>query len=337
LEPLPPARDAAEDAERTAGWSWIFRAPAITLPELIEDGGYFFVGRHTGLFPYQPFALVALLLFLLRGGWRDPARWGIVAGLALTALSFLLWIPFNWHGGGGFVGNRYYVMAVPGFLWLVPRLGRLAPLAGYALAGALLGPWLLSPYGIVVPQPTLQAHVRGPLFQQLPFERSLREIPGYAGVVVDDVYVLGRKDQMRVILPDDGGTPTLWLQGDDRITLWLQSRTAIDAWQLALRGPAPGHSATVRLAIDGAVHATTLDGTAWSPPIVLTPTRAPRVVRDRQFSDYEVVFDVHVVRLEIALDGGVVPAWVGEDVRGFYRGAALRIAPAQPDLPDVTQ
>ena len=59
----------------------------------------------------------------LRAGAAASAGCSL-AGLAGVALFALLWIPFNWHGGGGFVGNRYFVNALPGFLFLV---GRIAP------------------------------------------------------------------------------------------------------------------------------------------------------------------------------------------------------------------
>ena len=67
-------------------------------------------------------------------------RWLTLLSLASVALFFLIWIPFNWHGGGGFVGNRYFVNVYPGFLFLVTRIRPTwITAAGYGLAGLLLG------------------------------------------------------------------------------------------------------------------------------------------------------------------------------------------------------
>ena len=46
-------------------------------------------------------------------------------------------------------------------------------------AGLLIGPLLLSPFGLPVPEPTLQAHTRNFPLRLFPLELSLRNIPGY--------------------------------------------------------------------------------------------------------------------------------------------------------------
>ena len=104
----------------------------------------------------------------------------LLAAVTAVALYFLTFIAWNWQGGGGFVGNRYFVTAIPAFLFLVteirpPRL----LLAGYVVAGLFLAPLLFTPFGATVPEPTLQAHVRGLPFRFLPLELSLRNVPGY--------------------------------------------------------------------------------------------------------------------------------------------------------------
>ena len=123
---LPIARSEAykEKVPEASGprnsWSWIFRLPEVDR-RLPENAGYFFVGRHTGLLLYAPFSGICLLLFALYGR-RSPERWGVLAALAGVAFFFLTLIPFNWHGGGGFIGNRYFVNALPALLFLVTRI-----------------------------------------------------------------------------------------------------------------------------------------------------------------------------------------------------------------------
>ena len=113
-------------------------------------------------------------------------------------LYFLTFIAWNWQGGGGFVGNRYFITAIPAFLFLVteirpPRL----LLAGYVVAGLFLAPLLFTPFGAPVPEPTLQAHVRGLPFRFLPLELSLRNVPGYERVPVGGPADRGAEGRLR--------------------------------------------------------------------------------------------------------------------------------------------
>ena len=109
----------------------------------------------------MPFAVLAVALFLVHGR-RSVPRWLLLGSAAAIALFFLLQIAWNWQGGGGFVGNRYFVNVYPAFLFLVTRIRpRWLLLAGYGLAGPFLSPLVLAPLGMPGPEPTLQMHVRG--------------------------------------------------------------------------------------------------------------------------------------------------------------------------------
>jgi hypothetical protein len=220
---LPIARSEAykEKVPDASGprnsWSWIFRLPEVD-HRLPENAFYFLVGRHTGLLLYAPFSGLCLLLFALYGR-RSPERWVLLAALGGVAFFFLTLIPFNWHGGGGFIGNRYFVNAVPAVLFLVTRMAPAwLPVAGFALGGIFVGPILFTPFGAPVINPTLQAHVRNSPFRFFPFERTLsRQIPGYRGQVGNGVYFFGRRD----VLNEVGGS--LWVVGGKRVELWAQT------------------------------------------------------------------------------------------------------------------
>ncbi|MCB1009312.1 MAG: hypothetical protein KDB94_10505 [Acidobacteria bacterium] len=208
---------AAADEGPKNSWWWIFRPPEID-HRTLGNLGFFLVGRHTGLLLYAPFVTLCLLLFLVFAR-RSPERWATLAGLFGVAFFSLLWIPFNWHGGGGFVGNRYFVSALPGFLFLVTRI---APpwiaAVGYALGGLFVGPILFTPFGAPVPQPTLQAHVRNAPFRFFPIEYRLgRQIPGYRGQVASGAYFWGRRD---VFLPR---RDEMWVQGGKPVEIWVSS------------------------------------------------------------------------------------------------------------------
>ncbi len=220
--PVAPDPAVAAGVERSReqsqqnSWWWIFRLPEID-HRLPENLLYFFLGRHTGLFLYAPFSLVALILFLA-GRDRTRERWALVAALAGVALFFLTLIPFNWHGGGGFVGNRYFVNAYPALLFLVTRIPGAAQLAGYGLAGLFVGPLLFTPYGAPVPHPTLQSHVRNRPFRFFPFEMTITpQIPGYRGLAGAGTWFFGRRDVVHPVGDE------IWVGGGRPVEIWFRT------------------------------------------------------------------------------------------------------------------
>ena len=143
----------------------------------------------------------------------------MLAALAGVAFFFLTLIPFNWHGGGGFIGNRYFVNALPALLFLVTRIAPAwLPVAGFALGGIFVAPILFTPFGAPVPSPTLQAHVRNAPFRFFPYERTLaRQIPGYRGQVGSGVYFFGRRDVLSMV------GESLWAVGGKPVEVWVQT------------------------------------------------------------------------------------------------------------------
>ncbi len=238
---VPPAA-APAPGERPTSWSWIFRLPTIVWQELFENLGYFLWGRHTGLLLYLPFAALAVLLFLIHGR-RSGDRWVLLGSLAMVGLSFLILLPFNWHGGGGFVGNRYFVSVYPGFLFLLTRLRPAWFVAiGFALGGLFLGPLLLTPFGAPVPEGTLQAHVRGAPFQWFPLELSIRQVPGYETQNFAGVKIQGRRD---VFLPQG---EDWWIRGNSSAEIWMSAAQPLPRAVFRVRSAAPDNDVEVEFA-----------------------------------------------------------------------------------------
>lgn len=235
--PQAGARGAVAAAESPTGnrMTWLFRKPDTHWNELTDNLGYFLWGRHAGLIPYLPFAALSLLLFLFHGR-RSPERWLLLAGMIGIALFFLLQIAWNWQGGGGFIGNRYYVNVYPAFLFLVTRIRpRWIVPAGYAFAGFFLGPLLFTPFGAGGPEPTLQAHVRNVPFRWLPLELTLRNVPGYHRVPLDDfrgIRAVGRRDQFLPLDP-------MWVRGADAAEIYLIAGQPIRKAMFQVGTPAP--------------------------------------------------------------------------------------------------
>lgn len=316
-ETTPPAiaTEEAELGERSAGWWWILHLPEVDLRELREDLFLFLFGRHTGLVPYQPFAVLALVAFLA-GARRSIRRWVLLGALALVAGFLLLFIPFNWHGGGGFVGNRYFVLAAPAFLYLMREVRpRLAIPAAWVLAAALVGGLWWSGYGVPVSWPTLQSHVRRAPFELFPFELALKEMPGYDGAVVDELWIRGRRDEARFAGRE------VWVRGAQPVELFAQSAAPLRELVLEVSSPVAGNE--VRLEVDGEVRIVR----AGPEPVEVRWSFEEDGDRrwDRDPADVYRVIPFFVRRLRVRAETGEVPAWRGSDGPVFYVGARLRV------------
>ena len=136
---------AGRDEEKVTVASGPARDPGEIRESFAWNLGYFWVGRFGGAAAYFFPAALALALFLA-GGPRDRAGWLALAAISLSWLAYIWIIPDNWYGGGGTVGNRYFLGLLPAFLFLVParRAWWVGGVAA-AVAAVLLAPLLASP------------------------------------------------------------------------------------------------------------------------------------------------------------------------------------------------
>ena len=335
-EPEPASGSTAANVipESPTGnaFTWLFRIPRQSVGEVVENVGYFLVGRHAGLLPYHPFTGIVLALFLL-GGRRDRDRWLLLLSLVVIAGYFLLFIGWNWQGGGGFVGNRYFVSVVPAFLFLVP--GRIPPWtvpAGFTAAGLFVGAMVLAPFGVTVPSPTLQAHTRNAPLRYLPFEFSLRNLPGYERRGVAGMAVLGRAD--RVLARG----ASWWVAARGPSELFIESRHRFDDLALHVSSPVAGNRVRVRLD-DGPPVDLEFAEAGLRQRVVLR-SRKPHKERRRDGARS------YVHRLRVETTTGALTkwtrvrppapcsayAWNRETEQTFYLGAELRILGSEEHL-----
>ncbi len=101
---------------------------------LRHNVAYFLVGRYSGLVPYFFPAVFATALFLARRRSRTRWQWLVAGAIAAEVLLLLIWVPYTYNGGGGSIGNRYFMNTYGAFLFLLP------PMESVALA---LVPWLV--------------------------------------------------------------------------------------------------------------------------------------------------------------------------------------------------
>jgi len=189
---------------------------------------YFFFGRHTGFAVYFLPGMAALVLFLLLRGQQTTWGWLTVAGGVGSAIVLMLYMPFTYSGGGGPVGNRYFLGVYPVFLFLMPAFTRpWNAIAIAAASAAFVMPVLTNPfYSSFNPG----EHSKTGLFRALPLELSL----------VNDLPVNVSPSRSRQPL---GGVPPLsgYFMDDNAYNregdaFWVRGESRAD---IMLRAPAP--------------------------------------------------------------------------------------------------
>ncbi len=121
--------------------------PSIFWTNLRHNVVWFFVGRYAGLVAYFFPAVFALVAYL--AAVRRRPRWQhlVLLGAIAQMLVFIIVTPYTWSGGGGSVGNRYFMNAYGLFLFLVPPVTRLSIAAVPWAVGALfMAPLVLNPF-----------------------------------------------------------------------------------------------------------------------------------------------------------------------------------------------
>ncbi|HVR98165.1 MAG TPA: hypothetical protein VMW27_16220 [Thermoanaerobaculia bacterium] len=184
-----------------------------------RNAGYFLAGRHAGLLPWFPFALLALALYAF--GPKDRARHLLLAAVAVFCLFQLLWRPLDWNGGPEALGNRAFAIVYPALL-LLP--GSLGSRRGLLLAFAAAGFWTTS---ALAPEPG-DARTRTPMFRALPFELTLLtggSLPGYTARTWGGAIWVVPRDNFYV---DESHPNGVWVRGASRSEVVVISPEPID-------------------------------------------------------------------------------------------------------------
>ncbi len=92
----------------------ILREKPLSPSLLAWNSWYFLAGRHVGLIAY-----FLPILLVLGDPPRDRARLALWLAIGLSVGAFLWTRPFNFYGGGGTIGNRYFLPLFPA-LWFLP-------------------------------------------------------------------------------------------------------------------------------------------------------------------------------------------------------------------------
>jgi hypothetical protein len=187
---------------------------------------YFFFGRYSGLVPYFFPGIVALVLFLARRRARLGWQWLLLGALGIEMVALLFITPYTWAGGGGPVGNRYFLSFYPLFLFLMPPVPLLAPAIVALAFGALFtAKMVFNPFWSSF-NPNEHAK-QGPL-RMLPIELTmLNDLPLAAN---PDRSRRRLQHDMLAYFPDDNAfTPeedSFWVRGKRRADVILRAPLA---------------------------------------------------------------------------------------------------------------
>jgi hypothetical protein len=132
---------------------------------------YFFFGRYAGFVPYFFPGFVAILLFLAGARQRPLWQWLTLAAGLGSAIFLILYMPFTYSGGGGPVGNRYFLGVYPVFLFVTPPLAGIASgIVSLGLGAVFTAQIVLNPFFASV---RTGEHAKRGLFRIFPAELTL--------------------------------------------------------------------------------------------------------------------------------------------------------------------
>ena len=209
---------------------------------------YFFVGRYSGLVVYFFPAVFAMVAFLIAWRRREPWQWLVLIVGFAQILLLVVWIPYNYFGGGGVIGNRYFMNTYGVFLFVLPPIGSM---------GLALVPWLVGAF--FTAQLTLNPfyssfnpanHAKqGPL-RVLPVELTLvNDLP--INTSLSRVRVpFGEKERFQLYFLDDNAYGregnSFWVKGRSRAELLVKTARPVRQLTLTLAGVPASDEVVVR-------------------------------------------------------------------------------------------
>jgi glycosyl transferase family 87 len=198
-----------------------------TLPVFGHNLVYFTLGRYSGFVPYFFPGVVSLLMFFGAARRRALWQWLTAVTAIVAAAGLLLYMPYTYSGGGGPVGNRYYLSFYPLFLFATPALsGLVAPLIATGIGALFTAALVFNPFDMSFDP---GAHAKSGPVRILPIELTqLNDLPVNAKPDRSRKAIAGDPPLM-AYFPDDNAYD---LEGD---TFWVRGRSRAD---LILRAPA---------------------------------------------------------------------------------------------------
>ena len=106
---------------------------------------YYFFGRYSGITWYFFPAFLFLILFFTNR--KELVQWLIFMAVFAEIFIFIVLMPDNYAGGGGALGNRYFLPIYPFLLFLAPTKQKIKYLViCWIMAAFFIAPILISPF-----------------------------------------------------------------------------------------------------------------------------------------------------------------------------------------------
>jgi hypothetical protein len=186
---------------------------------------YFMIGRHTGLVPYFFPGVLCALLFLARRGGRPWFQWVVMGTAVVANLVMLLWVPYTYSGGGGPIGNRYFMGLYGLLLFVTPPLRTALPaIVAAGIGGLFTASLVMNPFFTSFRPSEHPKH--GPL-RWLPIEKSLlHDLPINTQPERVRIQLAGTPRLTAYFLDDNAFHPEgewFWVKGASRADLLLRA------------------------------------------------------------------------------------------------------------------
>lgn len=269
--------------------------------------GYFVAGRYGGVLPYFFPVVLASLLFLFARRARQPWQWLVLGSIVAQALLFLITQPYSYFGGGGSVGNRYFMGAYGLVVFLFPPVrGFAVGLLPWVIGGVFMAPLVLSPFDTSM-RPGDRAF-SGPL-RLLPVElTNYNDLPPmteqrlmvrwFGATAAHPGFELMYLDKNSWLQEADG--LSFWTRGDSRAEVLVRTNLPEKRLELTLRaGPVP---ARVDVELEGQQVSVSLDAGQTTVVQLALPDGHPYKNFRNETS--------YIWRLSITTTGGFVPSEV---------------------------
>jgi hypothetical protein len=284
---------------------------------LTHNVWYYFVGRYSGMVAYFFPALFAMLAFLSAPRRRPGWQYLVLAAGITQMLFFIINLPYTWLGGGGSVGNRYFMGAYGIFLFLLPPLTRSSlALVPWVVGGLFTAQLVLNPFAASFQPGSPAKH--GPL-RLLPVELTMvNDLPinteGPDKVLVWFGDNAGQGDPgFQIYFLDDEAygreeDKSFWVKGQSRAEFLIKTDRPMKKLVLTL---SPGPLDTVvKASVNGR-----------RQQVVVTDTRQISFDLDAGFW-YQARAYVWVV--SISSSTGFVPIFNGDDKDSRFLGVRVR-------------
>lgn len=283
---------------------------------------YYVVGRYGGLLPYFFPAVLAVVVMLARRRERALWQWLVLAGIVVQIAVFLVTLPYTWFGGGGSVGNRYFMGVYGATLFLLPPVrSRLVAMLPWIVGGLFMWPLVISPFDTSM-RPGDRAF-SGPL-RLLPVE-----LTNY-----NDLPVTTERDLMVRGFGEKPGHPGFqlmyldknsWLKEADGLSFWTKGRSRAE---LLVRTNRPERRLALHLYAGSVPVAVAVELEGKRTDIALSSQQSSVVQfalpQGFRFKNIEGQVS-YIWRLVITTDNGWVPREKGEGPDDRFLG--VRVTP----------